>query len=131
MAARKAAPAVVQDVMAGLGADIKGYEFIGRRAGGWFTARQQIGARTADGVFYGVGEEGGQNQGDEEAENGDMVFVGGCTEESVESKEEEEREDAGVDNIPSWQRERLANGETVAGSLGMHHILTGTRSVSA
>lgn len=74
--ARKAAPTVVQDVVARLGAHVERDQFVGWRAGGGFAARQKVGTRAADGIFYGIGEERGQNQGNEEAEDGDVMFVG-------------------------------------------------------
>lgn len=73
------APPVVEGVMIGLGADVYADQSSGRgrRGRGRRDAScQEIWAGTADHVFYYVGQEGGEDHGDCEAEDGDVVLVG-------------------------------------------------------
>lgn len=100
VAAGEAAPAVVQDVVAGLGADVDADEGVGGRAGRGLAAGDEVRAGPADGVLDGVGEEGGQDEGDEEAEDGDVVLVGGGADDEVDGDDEGERDGAGVDEVP-------------------------------
>lgn len=55
--AGKAAPAVVEYVVVCLGAHFEGDELVGCGAGLGFAAREEIGARAADGVFDHVCDE--------------------------------------------------------------------------
>lgn len=97
--ARKAPPSVVQHVVARLGAHVEPDQCIGRRAWRGLAAREEIRARAADRVLDGVGEEGGEDQSDEEAEEGDVVLVRGGAQGEVERGDEEEREEAGVEDV--------------------------------
>lgn len=68
--------------------------------GAGFAPCDEIGTGAADGVLDGVGQERGQHQGDQEAQDGDMVFVAGGAREQVEAYDGEEREGARVEDIP-------------------------------
>lgn len=100
MSARKTAPAVVEHVAARLGAHLDPDERILGRARRGFASRDEIRAGSADGVLDGVGYEGGQHQGDEEAQDRHMVFVLGCAREEVDCDDNEQRDGAGVDDVP-------------------------------
>lgn len=76
MSARKTSPAVVQNMVVGLGTHVDGDECVARRAGCGYAPGDQIGTGTADGVFDEIGYETGQEHGDEEGEDGDVVGVG-------------------------------------------------------
>ncbi|EAT83332.1 hypothetical protein SNOG_09140 [Parastagonospora nodorum SN15] len=98
--AGEAAPPVVQHVVVRLGADFPGNKGVGGRAGGGFAARDEVGARAADGVFDHVGYEEGQEHGDEPAEEGDVRFVRRGAQEEGPEDEGGEGEGAGVDEEP-------------------------------
>lgn len=100
VAAGKAPPAVVEDVVAGLGADVEADEHVLGGAGRGLAARDEVRAGTADGVLDGVGEEGGQHEGDEEAEEGDVVLVDAGARKQIQREHERERDSPGVEDIP-------------------------------
>lgn len=100
MAAGEAPPAVVQDVVAGLGTNLKADERVLGGAGGGLAACDEVRAGTTNGVLDGIGEKGGQHEGDEKAEEGDVVLVGAGAQEQVQREDEREREGAGEEDIP-------------------------------
>lgn len=71
----EAAPPVVQHVVVCLGADFPGDEDICWCSGGRFAAREEVGARSADGVLDHVGQEQRQDHADQPAEQRDVGFV--------------------------------------------------------
>lgn len=77
VAGRKRAPAVLQGVAVGGGADVNGDEDVGLGVGGWLAAGEEIRSGAANGVFDDVCDEGGEDDGDGEGEVGGFVLVGG------------------------------------------------------
>lgn len=72
------APAVLKEVRGGFGADGDGHERARGSVGGGFAAREEVGAGPADGVFEYVGEEGGGEDAEGEAEEEDVREVRGA-----------------------------------------------------
>lgn len=68
----------MKEVRGGFGADGDGHERARGRVGGGFAAGQQVGARAPDGVFEYVGEEGGGEDAEGEAEEEDVREVRGA-----------------------------------------------------
>lgn len=95
----KAPPPVVQQVVARLGAHVDADEGAGGGRGGGLAAREEVGPRAADGVLERVGQEGGQREGDEQAEDGGVVLVVRGAGGEVEGRGEQERAEAGVEDV--------------------------------
>lgn len=110
MSAGKAAPSIVQDVVVRFGADLERDELVCGRPRRWFTARNEVGARTADGVFDDVGYEKGQEHADEPAEDGDMRFVRAGAENEGPRNEDAEGYRARVDEEPCWESILVSEG---------------------
>ena len=89
----------MEHVLICLGADIHGDEDVrpGCRRG--LAPRQKIGPGTADGVFDGVGYEGGEDEGDGEGEVRDLVFVGRRAADEVPEDEDAEGNEEGEDEV--------------------------------
>lgn len=95
----EAAPAVVQQLGARLGAGGDGDEGGPRRAGRGLAAREQVRPGPAGRVLGQVGQQRGQGQGDGQAEDRDVVLVRGGAGEAVDEKDEEQGQDKGVGDV--------------------------------
>jgi hypothetical protein len=73
----KRAPAILQDVPVGSGADVDGDEDVGLCVCGWLAAGEEVWSRAANGVFDDVCDEGGEDDGDGKGKVRGFVFVGG------------------------------------------------------
>lgn len=73
----KRAPAVLQGVPIGSGADVDSDEDVGLGVCGWLAAGEEVWSGAANGVFDDVGDEGGEDDGDGKGEVGGFVLVGG------------------------------------------------------
>ena len=80
VAAGEAPPAVVQHVVARLGADVDADQLVLGGAGGGLATGDEVGPRAANRVLDRVGQEAGEDERDGEPEDGDMVLVprGAC-----------------------------------------------------
>ena len=67
MTARKATPAVVQNMVVCLGADLECDELMGGRAGRRLASRNEIWAGAPNGILDHIGDEAGENHADHEA----------------------------------------------------------------
>ena len=103
MAAGERAPAIVQHVVVLLSADLESDELVIRGALCGFAARNQVGARAADGVLDQVREEERQYEADYPAQDRDVRFVGSRPKEEGPEDEEGERESTGVDEEPDCE----------------------------
>lgn len=82
------------------------HELVGGCTFGGFAASEQVGPRAADGVLEGVGQEGCQEEGNEQAEDSHVGFVeavrglrGG--EQGGDEGEDDEREEGRVEDVVS------------------------------
>lgn len=75
MSGRKTPPSIMQDMVIRLRANLKGDKLMRRCPLLRLTPRDEIRAWSSDSVFDHVSEEGGQDEGDCEAEDGDMCLV--------------------------------------------------------
>jgi hypothetical protein len=100
VAGGKTAPPVVQHVVIRLGAHGDCHECVRGCTRCGFAAREEVGARAPDGVFDDVGDEEGEQQAGEPAEECDVRFVGAGAGEQGPEDERGEGEGAGVDEEP-------------------------------
>lgn len=100
VAAGKTPPAVVQDVGARLGAYVDADEGVCGRPRRGLAAGDEVRARATDCVFDNVGEEGCEDERDDEAEQGDVVFVRRGAGDEVEEGCGEEGQEACVKDVP-------------------------------
>lgn len=102
MSRGKTAPAIVQDVVVRLGADLERDERGGRRAWRGLAARDQIRARAADGVLDHVRQEEGQDHAGQPPEQRDVRFVRARAGDCDPGGEDEQGHGAGVDEEPCY-----------------------------
>lgn len=101
VAAREAAPAVVQHVAGRRGADLDADEGVG-----WGACRvraaagEQVGPGPPHGVLDGVGQERRQHQGDEEAQHRDVVLVARRARGRVEAHDDGQGHEPRVRDVP-------------------------------
>lgn len=75
VAGREAPPAILQQMVPRLCAHLHPHKNVPGRARRRLAPREEVGPRAADGVLKDVGDERGQREGDEEPEDGHVVFV--------------------------------------------------------
>lgn len=97
----------MQDVVVLFSADFKGDHLIARRSLSGFAASNEVGTRPANGVFDDVGDEGCREDGDDEAQDGDVKFVRRGTGHRCPGEEQGEGEEAGIDEEPDWGKDVL------------------------
>jgi hypothetical protein len=68
-----------------------------------FAACQQVGSGPANDIFENVGQQGGEEDGDDQAEESDVRFVSRRLLDDDVGDHEEEWEGAGVEEEPGWR----------------------------
>lgn len=96
VAGGKRAPAVLQRVAVGRGADVDGDENVGLGVCRGLAAGEEVWSGAANGVFDDVCDEGGEDDGDGEGEVRGFVLVGGGAGDDVVGDEDAERDEEGV-----------------------------------
>ena len=103
MSARETAPGVLHDMAVGIGTDIDTDELVDGDVEGGIAAGEEVRAGSADGVLEDVRQEGGEDEGDGEAEERHVEFVRRGTESGGPEHEQGEGEGGGVDEEPDWR----------------------------
>lgn len=99
VAAGEAAPAVVQHVVARLGADVDANQLVLGGAGCGLAAGDQVRPRAAHHVLDRVGQEARQDQRDGEPQDGDVVFVPRGARQAVGEDDDHQGHGGGVDHV--------------------------------
>lgn len=86
--------------MGRLGAYFHRDHLVARGAFGRLTARDQVGAWSADGIFEDIGDEGGEEDRDDQAEDGDVDLMSRRASHGGPEYEEDEGNEEGVDEEP-------------------------------
>jgi hypothetical protein len=102
MAAGEAPPPIVQDMVVGLRADLKGDQLVIWRALLGLAPSDQVRPRSADRIFNHVGEKGCEHEAYPKAEDRNMAFMPAWPGENDPRYEGEKRYACTVADQPAW-----------------------------
>jgi len=100
VAAGKAPPALIEDVLVGLRAHLEGDQFVFCSSLFGLAAGEQIRSGSADGILDYIGDERGQGQSGQQSEDGDVSLMRARAEESDPDKDDDERDEPSIYDRP-------------------------------